>query len=245
MISISKPVGILKPGDKNSPADVRKIQELLNKNLHLLPGIKKLIIDGIVGKNTDKSKTITAIKKYQSVVLKMTSPDGRVDPGGKTLKKLIANARKPRPANVALFVNKIANDAKKINLKYKIPASILIAQAALESGWGRSVKNNAYFGIKTHKSTGASTTFTTTEVINGKKITMKDSFRAYANFSEAAEDYGKFLTTQPRYKSAFTHSKEPLKFADSLQQAGYATDPSYAKKLQSIITTYYLTEYDQ
>ncbi len=74
---------------------------------------------------------------------------------------------------------------------------------------------------------------------------MKDSFRAYIDFSEAAEDYGKFLTTQPRYKPAFIHSKDPLKFADALQRAGYATDPSYASKLKSIITTYYLNEYDQ
>jgi peptidoglycan hydrolase FlgJ len=245
MISISKPVGITTEKGCNSPAEVKKIQDILNKNLYLLPGIKKLIIDGKVGKNFEKSNTITAIKEFQIKVVKMVKPDGRVDPNGNTLKKLNANARDPRPTNVSLFVNKIYADAKKINLKYQIPASILIAQAALESGWGRHVKDNAYFGIKTHNSTGASTTFTTTEVINGKKITMKDSFRAYANFSEAAEDYAKFLTTQPRYHPAFIHSKDPLKFADALQLAGYATDPSYAKKLKSIITTYYLDEYDQ
>lgn len=134
----------------------------------MLPAIKKLTIDGDVGK-IEKSKTIAAIKEFQSKVVKMATPDGRVD-------------------------------AKKVKIKYRIPASILIAQAALESGWGLSVKDNAYFGIKSHNSKGAATVFTTSEVINGKKVTIKDSFRAYANFGESAEDYGNFLSTQPRYK---------------------------------------------
>lgn len=129
-------------------------------------------------------------------------------------------------------------------MKYRVPVSILIAQAALESGWGRHVKGNAYFGIKSHNSKGSTTSFTTTEFINGKKTTLTDSFRAYANFGESAEDYGKFLTTNPRYKPAFAQTKDPLKFADALQSAGYATDPKYALKLRSIITTYYLTDYD-
>jgi flagellum-specific peptidoglycan hydrolase FlgJ len=211
----------------------------------MMPGIVKLAVDGDVGKDTEKSKTIAAVKEFQAKVAKMTKPDGRVDPNGKTLKLLNANARNPRPANVNQFVNKVVADAKKINNKYKIPASILIAQAALESGWGRSVKGNAFFVIKTHNSKGSSTTFATTEFVNGKKVSIKDSFRSYKNFSEAAEDYGKFLTTQIRYKPAFIHSKNPEKFAEALQKAGYATDPQYAKKLKSIINTYYLHEYDQ
>ena len=201
--------------------------------------------DGKLGKKPEDSKTVAAIKEFQKKVVKMVKPDGRVDPNGRTLQKLNANARKARPANVTAFVNKIMADAKKINRKYKIPASILMAQAALESGWGRSVKGNAYFGIKTHDYKGTSTTFTTTEVIKGQKIVQPDSFRAYANFSEAAEDYGKFLTTQPRYKPAFAQSKDPAKFAEALQRATYATDPQYAKKLQSIIKTYHLDEYDE
>ena len=242
---ITRPVGILKPGQKNLSQDIGKIQDLLNKNLHLLPGTRKLAVDNSLGRNPEKSETVAAIIAFQSKVVKMVKPDGRVDPNGRTLKMLIANAQKTRPANVIQFINKTVTDAKKINIKYKIPASILIAQAALESGWGKKVKDNAYFGIKTHSSTGSSTTFTTTEVINGTRVTIKDSFRAYKNFSEAAEDYGKFLTTQPRYKPALAYSKDPIKFAEALQNAGYATDPVYAKKLQSIITQYQLDEYDQ
>jgi type VI secretion system secreted protein VgrG len=123
--------------------------------------------------------------------------------------------------------------------------SIVIAQAALESGWGKHVKNNAYFGIKAHKTTGETTSFTTTEFVNGKKITINDSFRAYKDFFESAHDYGKFLRTNSRYENAFNYSRNPHNFAEKLQDAGYATDPRYAKKLKSIISKYNLDEYDR
>lgn len=241
MIVITKYVGEKVVGnDGNLPADVANVQTLLNDNLHLLPNIKKLTVDKKSG-----ADTIAAIKDYQKNVLKTVVPDGRVDPGGRTLASLQKTARKPRPANVATFVSKILADAKTIKTKYRIPVSILIAQAALESGWGRHVKDNAYFGIKSHNTTGATTAFKTTEFVNGKKVSMSDSFRAYANFSEAAEDYGRFLTTNQRYAFAFAYSNNPSKFAEHLQLAKYATDPQYADKLKTIISTYYLDEYDQ
>jgi flagellum-specific peptidoglycan hydrolase FlgJ len=237
MVTIIKSVG---EKGINSPSDVRKIQELINNNIYLLKNRAKLSIDGKVGK-----KTIAAIIAYQSKILKMLNPDGRIDPNGITLKKLNNTERKPRPGNVTVFIKKKLSDAKKIKAKYNIPISILIAQAALESGWGKNVKDNAYFGIKSHNTKNSITNFKTTEYINGKKISVTDSFRAYKNFSDAAEDYGKFLNTNSRYKKALSYSKDPYKFADKLQSAGYATDPRYAKKLKAIISTYYIDEYDK
>lgn len=240
MIIISKSVG---EKGINSPFDVEKIQKLLNENLYLIPKIKKLVADKKVGK-----LTIGAIRAYQKDVLKMINPDGRVDPNGRTLKSLQKTAKdaKPaRPANVTAFINKTLADAKSIKIKYKIPVSVLISQAALESGWGSHVKDNAYFGIKAHNTSGATTSFKTTEFVNGKKVSINDSFRAYKNFKESAEDYGKFLTTNPRYKSAFIHSKNPDKFAEAIHAAGYATDPQYSTKLKIIISTYNLSEYDK
>lgn len=241
MLVIRKYVGQKVAGrEGNLPADVESVQKLLNENLYLLPNIKRLTVDKAVGK-----ETIAAIKAYQKTVLKMAAPDGRIDPGGRTLASLQKTARKPRPPNVISFVDKVLADAKVIKEKYRIPVSILIAQAALESGWGKSVKDNAYFGIKSHNTTGATTAFKTTEFINGKKVSLSDSFRAYANFKEAAEDYGKFLTTNPRYKPAFAYTNDPPKFAEELQLAKYATDPRYAEKLKTIISTYNLGEYDK
>ncbi len=237
MIKITQSVG---HQGINTPDDVRKIQILINSNLHLLTHINKLEVDGQNGRLTE-----SAIRAYQSKVMKMTHPDGRVDTHGKTLQNLEKTAQQSRPENVRVFIKKVLADAIRVNKKYKVPASVLMAQAALESGWGRHVKNNAYFGIKANRTQGATASFTTTEYIDGKKITITDSFRAYANFGEAAEDYGLFLTTNPRYRPAFVHSNDPHQFAQALQSAGYATDPQYAQKLQSIISTYYLYEYDQ
>jgi len=82
MVTISKYVGEVIAGvEGNRPDDVEKIQILLNNNIYLLPNIKKLNPDKKIGPNT-----IAAIKAYQKDVIKMASPDGRVDPGGRTLK---------------------------------------------------------------------------------------------------------------------------------------------------------------
>jgi flagellum-specific peptidoglycan hydrolase FlgJ len=232
-------IGSVGQNGKNKMGEVKKVQLLLNGNLYLIPNIKKLSEDDKLG-----NLTVQAIKEYQKNVLKMITPDGRVDPNGKTLRSLNSNTRKPRPANVKAFIIKTLQSAKSVKLKYGIPVSIIIAQAALESGWGGHVKDNAYFGIKAHNTSATTTSFKTTEFVNGKKVSISDAFRAYKNFEEAAQDYGKFLTANARYKAAFTYKNNPEKFADQLQTAGYATDPLYAKKLKSIISTYYLNEYD-
>lgn len=239
MLAISKSVG---QRGVNLPADVKTIQQLVNRNLHLLKSISPLDEDGIAGQ-----RTIAAIREFQRSVLRMHTPDGLVgsEPKGATFNGLLKTARQARPANVTTFLTAALPSARKVKVTYKVPISVLIAQAALESGWGQHVKDNAYFGIKGKSLNGGTTSFTTREFINGKEIITKDAFRAYANFSEAAEDYGLFLTTNPRYQPCFTVAGDPFAFADKLQAAGYATDPQYATKLKNIIRTYYLEDYDR
>ncbi len=135
--------------------------------------------------------------------------------------------------------------AKNVKKKWGVPIAALIAQSALETGWGRHVKNHAYFGIKGHSPDGASTNFATTEVINGKVIHVKDTFRAYTGFADAADDYGRFLNQNARYKAAFSHKHDPVKFVEEVARAGYATDPNYAKSLIGIIHAHHLAHYDK
>lgn len=135
------------------------------------------------------------------------------------------------------FIALVGPDALKVQKEFKIPAAVSIAQAALETGWGRSVKGHNYFGIK-----GAGQTFTTHEVIDGKRVQLKDNFRAYASLEESFRDYGVFLTTNPRYKKCFNYSNDPKRFAAELQAAGYATDPEYASKLCQIMDKWGLIE---
>lgn len=145
-------------------------------------------------------------------------------------------ARKPKqqPPRVALFVNLHISDARIVATNTGVPTEVILAQSALESNWGRSVKGNAYFGIKGKSSTGDSITFSTHEVtLSGKRISEVDGFRAYASYAEAADDYASLI--QRKYPAALSHRDDPEKFAETVARHGYATDPHYARKLKSII----------
>ncbi len=127
------------------------------------------------------------------------------------------------------FIETTKPFALQVERVYSIPFGVCIAQAALETGWGRFVKGNNYFGIK-----GEGQDLLTHEFINGRKVYIVDEFRAYSSMEDSFNDYGHFLTTNRRYQTAF-ETTDPEQFAIELQKAGYATDPEYADKLISII----------
>lgn len=143
------------------------------------------------------------------------------------------------------FIDKIA--ALCVPLSLSVPLSVTIAQAALESAWGESglTKNgNALFGIKAGKSwTGKRYTTRTTEVQNGNTISITADFRAYDSWAESIIDHDDFLRRNARYAKVL-ECDNGYDAADALQVAGYATDPYYAHKLQSIISQYGLSKYD-
>ena len=125
-------------------------------------------------------------------------------------------------------------DARTIGARTGIPTEVILAQSALETNWGRSVKGNAYFGIKGQSPTGNSTTFSTHEyTLGGKRVGQIDRFRAYSNYADAASDYA--LLIQRKYAGAMAYRGDPEKFAEAIARQGYATDPYYAEKLRSII----------
>jgi flagellum-specific peptidoglycan hydrolase FlgJ len=155
------------------------------------------------------------------------------------------NGPPPRPAHVQHFITMALSAAQSVSRKYGIPVSVVLAQSALESGWGQQVKGNAYFGVKGTGGTAGGVTFGTTEFDkSGKKLSTADTFRAFTSYAEAAEDYGKLLSTKANYKAAFAHKTDPLRFAEEIAKGGYATDPDYAKKVKATITSQRLTEYD-
>lgn len=126
-----------------------------------------------------------------------------------------------------------------------IPATFMIAQAAHETGWGRQdirmangQPSNNLFGIKAGAEwKGPVAEITTTEYIQGvaRKVTAR--FRAYASAAESFADYAKLMRTSPRYQDVVQTARSPESFAQGLQNAGYATDPRYAQKLQRVIQT--------
>jgi hypothetical protein len=147
--------------------------------------------------------------------------------------------------HVDSFLAKMAPTAKAIGRQWNIPPSVIIAQAALETGWGQAVKGNAYFGIKQGASRGETISFTTHEIVDGQRVAVVDRFRAYRSMQEATQAYAEFLHETPRYRNALRQASAPEKFVEALQEAGYATDPRYAEKLKQIIQRYQLTAYDE
>lgn len=141
---------------------------------------------------------------------------------------------KQHPAHVISFVSIHASDARNLSARTGIPAEAILAQSALESNWGRTVRDNAYFGIKGKSPSGGSTRFTTHEVLpSGQRVSQVDEFRAYASYAESADDYASLI--QRRYGAALAHRNDPAAFVGAVASQGYATDPLYADKLKAII----------
>lgn len=144
--------------------------------------------------------------------------------------------------NIIQFINQWIAPAQQAAHQSGIPFQVIIAQAALESGWGQKQimtqdgqPSYNYFGIKADSAWhGKTTEITTTEYVNNQQIKTKHRFRVYDNHHQAVADYTRLLTQHPRYKivSQATTAKAA---AHALQQANYATDPYYADKLIQLI----------
>jgi len=139
------------------------------------------------------------------------------------------------------YVDKYKDLAIQEMNRWKIPASITLAQGLLESGAGNSYlakKGNNHFGIKCHDWTG--------RTIYQDDDRRNECFRAYSSVYESYEDHSRFLATKQRYASLFKLKTTDYKgWAKGLKAAGYATNPQYANKLIEIIQLYKLYEYDK
>lgn len=140
------------------------------------------------------------------------------------------------------FVERVRPHAFEASRKTGIPAHFMIAQAALETGWGKSEprlpdggRSHNLFGIKAGKDwLGPRVEVLTHEVVSGVAQSRRAAFRVYASEAEAFQDYARLLTNSPRY-AAVPGTQDAAGFAQKLQQAGYATDPRYAEKLTRLI----------
>ena len=145
-------------------------------------------------------------------------------------------------AHVEQFVSRMLPAAQRASQASGVPAQLIMAQAALESGWGkREIRdedgNTSFnlFGIKADKSwKGPVVQTQTTEYVNGVAQKTSAAFRAYGSYEEAFSDYAQFLLSNPRYANVLA-TQDPAAAAHGLQRAGYATDPQYGGKLVRIM----------
>ncbi|HCW90173.1 MAG TPA: flagellar assembly peptidoglycan hydrolase FlgJ, partial [Marinobacter sp.] len=154
-----------------------------------------------------------------------------------------AGALPRRFESPAQFVSSLMPVARQIAGESGVSPRLLVAQAALETGWGRHMiegdggqPSHNLFGIKAdHRWQGDSVNIATTEYREGIPMSERAAFRAYPDYQSSFRDYVDFLESNPRYRAALESADNPDQFAEQLQKAGYATDPDYAAKIRRIM----------
>lgn len=154
---------------------------------------------------------------------------------------LIAVSAQTRNKRYEEYISKYKDLAIEQMARYKIPASITLAQGLLESGAGQSEltrRSHNHFGIKCGGNWNGKTTYHDDDA-------RGECFRVYKNARESYEDHSRFLANRPRYAALFKLKPTDYKgWAHGLKKAGYATNPNYANSLIRIIELYNLQQYD-
>jgi flagellar protein FlgJ len=166
-----------------------------------------------------------------------SSPTGAA--GGSTAKPALPAAS---AATQQSFIQGLLPQAQQAAQQLGVDPSNLIAQAALETNWGRSLphdgsghSSNNLFGVKaTGAWSGPSVEAATTEASGSGSSSELAPFRAYADATQSFQDYVSILRNNPRYATALNTGSDARAFATGLQRGGYATDPDYARKVSSI-----------
>lgn len=192
---------------------------------------------------------IDAQRRAASVAARRTSPDDTRAQAAAFAARFgaavdaVRDAQADLPGSAREFVSMLWPHALQASRKTGIPAQFMVAQAALETGWGAKMLRHAdgsssynLFNIKAGSGwRGATVSVPVTEyTADGRRHTENARFRAYGSYAEAFADYVSLLTASPRY-AAVLGQRDAAAFARGLAQAGYATDPHYAEKLTRII----------
>ncbi|VAW97462.1 Flagellar protein FlgJ [peptidoglycan hydrolase] [hydrothermal vent metagenome] len=144
------------------------------------------------------------------------------------------------------FVNTIQPYAEAAAEELDVDPKVLIAQAALETGWGKAIGklpngNSSYnlFNIKAQRGyDGDKYVKQTIEINNGIAKTESAAFRSYNSYQESFNDYVDFIKSNPRYEDALNVSSDSFQYIDSIHRAGYATDPRYAEKIKNVMQSF-------
>ncbi|MBE7941546.1 MULTISPECIES: flagellar assembly peptidoglycan hydrolase FlgJ [Ramlibacter] len=221
-------------GRPHGLADV--LEQQLTRHMHNLPAPSPENVAAAQAAAVAQAQQAAAARAAQGLSLRGAAAAGPLPAAG------AATASQPAAQRAADFIQKMLPHAQEAERATGVPASFILGQAALESGWGRHEARNAdgsssfnLFGIKAGGSwQGASTDAMTTEYTGGQAVRQKAGFRSYGSYAEAFTDYARMLAASPRY-SAVRGASTAEAFAGGMQRAGYATDPQYAAKLARTI----------
>jgi flagellar protein FlgJ len=155
----------------------------------------------------------------------------------------VAAGETPWPDDRHGFVELLWPHAEKAAAELGLEPRALVAQAALETGWGermirRADGGNSYnlFGIKADgRWQGDTATVSTLEYEDGVAVRRRAAFRAYDSVAESIQDYVRFVRESPRYRRAIERAGDAAGYFRALQHGGYATDPDYARKIERVM----------
>ncbi|VXB91031.1 Peptidoglycan hydrolase FlgJ [Pseudomonas sp. 8AS] len=242
-------VAALPQGFKDEAGSVRDDSKLLNQRRLSLPGkLTDRLLAGIVpaGSEADTQPLAAAdwlpnkvAKSDERQALNLQDSDAL---SGRRLAQPPLAPGKSAFQSAEEFIATMLPMAEQAAQKIGVDARYLVAQAALETGWGKSIirqqdgsSSHNLFGIKNHGTwQGESARVLTTEYKGGEAVKEAASFRAYDSYQQSFNDYVSFLQGNGRYQDALAATDNPERFVRELQEAGYATDPQYARKIAQI-----------
>ncbi|MDA7746086.1 flagellar assembly peptidoglycan hydrolase FlgJ [Psychromonas sp.] len=143
------------------------------------------------------------------------------------------------------FIQTLLPYAKQVAKSLGISPEVMIAQSALETGWGQKILKKPdqqssfnLFNIKSHNNwQGESVNKNSLEVEDGVGVQRNSNFRVYQSLKESFKDYSDFIKNNKRYEQALEQGDNAGRYIEELQQAGYATDPQYADKIKQIMSS--------
>ncbi len=215
------------------------------QRVNLVCGVVGEMVNGTVRSTTQWNRTTTGLYISHAYV---STPTLELCKDARNAPPVTSPAKTPEE-----FIKAAVPGAQLGWREYGVPPSVTIAQAILESGWGRSglaVNHRNYFGIKCQNGrygtlANGCYTYRTNECTKaGNCFSTTGVFRTYATMSHSFRDHGLFLRVNSRYKPAFAYTKDANKFIWAVWKAGYATDPNYYTKVTGIMASHKLYQYD-
>jgi flagellar protein FlgJ len=216
------------------PTDPREAQE------NLVAGIPRTVPRALGGLNNQRVLNVSLPDNGARPLVTKVDSDEATREGGNPFAQRFSNSE--RAPHVTAFVNRMARPAQVANAVSGVNTSLIMAQAALETGWGREklptrsgADSHNIFGIKAGEYwQGPTTDVVTTEYVDGQAQKRVERFRVYGSDEESFCDYARLIGQNPRYRGV-VNARTGEAAAMAIQQAGYATDPEYANKLISVM----------
>jgi len=247
-----------KYGDERERAypEVKPLDQVDGKSFMLERALKGLPVE--------EAQKVTQLLSLDSAYLRPTIPTtlkADVDAAQVNAEAASASASQSAPiteplatrfASPEAFVRELMPLAQSAADEIGIDPKLLIAQAALETGWGKFTLQTEQgggsynlFNIKADQRwDGNSVNTSTLEYRDGVAIREQASFRVYDSYQQSFSDYVEFLKSNSRYQAALNETNDPEAFIQALQKAGYATDPAYATKVTRIFNGGWVADAD-